>query len=152
MSGDGASESTSGWTVGQESSVTVNMPTGCRCGFYPRDGDDPEFFTWKYFTLCPIGPKDHKAVWRPGFKGVIQSHLGLAQLPGGAQIIIDGGSVSAIVPFCAVVEVNGVADSCFVVVIRCYSRLAAGRGERKKYETNKGTLCTMNTAMCSQRK
>ena len=108
MSGDGTSESTSNWTVGQGSAVTVNMPTGCRCGFYPRDGDDPEFFTWKYLTQCPVGPKDHKAVWRPGFKGVIQSHLGLAQLPGGAQIIIDGGYVSDIILFSTVNDLNGV--------------------------------------------
>lgn len=72
------------------------MPRGCRCGFYQTEEGDPEFFLWHYLTECPIGPKDHKAVWRPAFKGIIDSSMGLAQIEGGAQIIIDGGDVSVL--------------------------------------------------------
>ena len=74
----------------------LNMPRGCRCGFYQTEEGDPEFFLWHYLTECPIGPKDHKAVWRPAFKGIIDSSMGLAQIEGGAQIIIDGGDVSVL--------------------------------------------------------
>lgn len=77
----------------------LNMPRGCRCGFYQTEEGDPEFFLWHYLTQCPIGPKDHKAVWRPAFKGIIDSCMGVAQIEGGAQIVIDGGDVSILPRF-----------------------------------------------------
>ena len=101
MSGDVTSENVSDLPVGQGSPAVIPKPTGCRC-IIKSDGDDPECFTWRYSTQCPVGPKDHKAVWRPAFKGVIESHLGLCWLPDGPGIIVDGGYVSAIIAVFAV--------------------------------------------------
>jgi hypothetical protein len=96
MSGEGTSDV----QVGQEPAapIPIPMPTGCHC-VATQDGDDPNVFTWRYVTECPVGPRDHKAVWRPAFKGIIDRHLGLCRLHGGAMIIIDGGDVSAILLF-----------------------------------------------------
>lgn len=102
MSGDGTTDPVSHLPVGEESATTIPMPTGCQCTV-SQDVDDPDVFAWRYSTQCPVGPKDHKAVWRPAFKGVIESHLGLCWLPEGPGIIVDGGYVSAI-PFPGTVE------------------------------------------------
>ncbi len=71
------------------------MPVGCVCGFEWYRRGSPEWFRWNYQTVCPVKPEDHTAVWRPYFRHILASGSGGGQAPGGAQIMINDGSVSS---------------------------------------------------------